>query len=148
MRLARNEDLLAIWNQKKVPILLRLGKGYDLRFRLPFHPNNREWLRNGRQRKPRWLTSKFRWELPQAWFDDLIESTLKRFGAIYVIQPYTSKEVCAPNCWNALGNICECSCMGQYHGTNAPGDRWYVVSDTFAVNWGERRLGCRLLRRK
>ena len=69
-----------------------------------------------------------------------------RFGRVYVIQPYREFEKCAPACWNATGFTCECSCMGKNHGS-MPGGRWWVVADTFAIQWQGRRLACRLIER-
>ena len=38
--------------------------------------------------------------------------------------------------------------MGEYHGSENPEGRWFVVSDTFAVRWEDKELACRLLTRK
>jgi hypothetical protein len=35
--------------------------------------------------------------------------------------------------------------MGEHHGKDRPGGRWYEVSDTFAISWGDRKLAYRLL---
>ena len=97
--------------------------------------------------KPVWLKDEKYWELPQAWFDSLVKRCLQRFGKVYIIQPYHAQEKCAPACWSAEGEVCECSCMGANHGSGHPGGRWKVVSDTFATRWAGRDLACRLLTR-
>lgn len=83
--------------------------------------------------------------LPAACFSELVERLLRRFGRVYVIQPYNEKEVCAPACWKATGLECACSCMGKNHGAGAPGGRWYEMSETCAVRWKEDVLRVSLL---
>jgi hypothetical protein len=80
-----------------------------------------------------------------AWFEDTLKRLLARFGAVYVIQPFNKLEICAPACWNATGAKCECSCMGEHHGSKNHAGRWHVVSETFAVRIREREFSCRLL---
>jgi hypothetical protein len=43
---------------------------------------------------------------------------------------------------------CECSCMGEHHGSGHPGGRWYEVGESFAVSWGVQRYAVRLVRSK
>lgn len=127
-------------------MILRRPQGERLRMRLPYAEDNRGWLREGRRSKPEWLAAYQCWELPKAWFNGLVDSSLLRFGAVYVIQPYREMEKCAPACLNAKGHECECSCMGQNHGQGSDGT-WFEVSETFAFRWGPQHLACRLLRR-
>lgn len=134
--------LMSVWGQKTVPVIVRRGKGKPLRLRMPFDSNNRHWLRNGRRNNPDWRLDKKCWELPQAWFNDLVERLLHRYGSIYVIQPYRQQEKCAPACLNARGHECQCSCMGANHGVGNDGS-WFEVSETFATRWGEAELACR-----
>lgn len=47
---------------------------------------------------------------------------------------------------NALGDECQCSCMGEHHGSQGPAGRWKVVSNSFATRWGESAVACRLIR--
>lgn len=140
-------DLRAVWNQGRIPVLLRGGKGHPLKARLPFAVDNRPWLASCGRRNPIWHKIKKYWELPASWFNELVERALKRFGKVYIIQPYRIQEKCAPACWNATGHECECSCMGQNHGAGTSGNRWFVVSETFATRWGDQELACRLLTR-
>jgi hypothetical protein len=134
-----------VWNQERIPVILRRsGKGQRIRVRLPYAEGNRAWLQNRRRTNPiRNSTGKY-WELPKAWFNDLVERALLRYGRVYVIQPYREHEVCAPACQNAMGHECACSCMGQYHGSGNSGS-WFVVSDTFAMRFSGLELACRLM---
>jgi hypothetical protein len=84
------------------------------------------------------------WELPKSWFNDFVDRALKRYGKVYIIQPYREQEICARACQEALGHECQCSCMGANHGIGNDGS-WFEVSDTFSTRWGERELACRLL---
>jgi hypothetical protein len=140
-----SEQLRAIWNQKKVPVLLRRGRGQRLRLRLPYRPDSFSWLRGDRRSIPEWDSVQRFWEVPQAWFNPLVTECLKEFKRVYIIQPYREEEKCAPACWSAMGHICECSCMGANHGSQYAGRGWKVISDAFATRSGEQKLACRLL---
>jgi hypothetical protein len=106
--------------------------------------DNRSWLRSMGRRHPKWNERGKHWEIPKSWFNALIDKSLKRFGRIYVVQPFREQEKCSPACMNAVGHECQCSCMGANHGAGNDGS-WFVVSDTFATRWGERELACRLM---
>jgi hypothetical protein len=137
-----------VWNQRQVPVVVRrTGKGERLRARLPFAEDNRIWLRNGRRTDPEWVIGQDYWELPKAWFNDFVNRALRRYGRVYIIQPYREQEICSPACQNAIGHECQCSCMGEHHGAGNDGS-WFEVSDTFATRWGARDWACRLLSRK
>ena len=141
----RDERLLKVWKQQRIPVILRRGgKGERLRARVPYSDDNRVWLQNSRRSSPQWIDKYRCWELPKAWFNDLVDRSLKRYGKVYIIQPYREQEKCAPACQNATGHECQCSCMGEHHGVGNDGS-WFEVSDTFATRWGNRRLACRLL---
>jgi hypothetical protein len=142
------ERLRRIWNQKDIPVLLRRGPGHRVRMRLPYEPANRRWIRRDRRTNPEWDEQRRFWEVPQAWFNALVGQCLEKFGRVYIIQPYREQEKCAPACWNAVGDECQCSCMGDHHGMHSPAGQWKVVSDTFATSWGEQALACRLVERK
>lgn len=140
-----NVRITNIWRQKSIPVIYRRGKGYRLLMRLPYSSNNRAWLKSCARINPIWVTEKQYWELPQSWFNELVSRTLKKWGKLYIIQPYSEQEKCAPACWRAIGYECQCSCMGANHGSDSPGGGWYVVSDSFATRWNTRELACRLL---
>ena len=113
--------------------------------KLPYDPENRHWLRGERHRKPTWNARFKCWETPKAWLEDVVIRLLQRFGRAYLIAPYREVEKCAPAYWDAVGLDCECSCVGANHGMGRPDGWWYIVSEACAVQWGERRLSCRLL---
>jgi hypothetical protein len=134
-----------VWNQGRIPVVMRrTGKGQRLRVRLPYADANRQWLQNGRRTSPVWIARSKYWELPKAWFNDLVERSLRRYGKLYVIQPYREQEKCAPACQNAVGHECQCSCMGRYHGAGNDGS-WFEVSETFATRWSDQEVACRLM---
>ena len=139
--------LRQIWNQSAIPVLYRRGPGNPLLARLPWQPDNRAWLHAIGRKHPAWVASERHWELPQAWFEKLAGKCLDKSGRVYIIQPYREQEKCAPACWSAQGETCECSCMGVNHGANGSGSGWKIVSDAFATRWGPRHLACRLLTR-
>jgi hypothetical protein len=141
----QRSSLQQVWNQTKLPVLLRGGRIRPLVIRLPYAADNRGWLRDAHRTKPEWLPAHKVWGIPKSWFDDVIRRALSRYGAVYVIQPFSKVEKCAPACWNALGAHCECSCMGANHGSGKPTGKWHIVSDTFAVRINGREYSCRLL---
>jgi hypothetical protein len=90
--------------------------------------------------RPRWIKDGKYWEVPNSWFNDLVNGALDRWGKVYIIQPYREQEKCAPACMNALGHECQCSCMGQNHGAGGSDSGWFVVAETFASRWHEKEL--------
>ena len=100
-----------VWKQKTTPVVpRRSGPGEKLRARLPFAEGNRQWLQNGRRSAPEWIgDDQAYWELPKAWFNDFVERALRRFGKVYIIQPYREQEICARKCQEARGHECQCS---------------------------------------
>lgn len=139
------ERLSTIWKQNNIPVMLRKGKGHHLMVKIPYAEDNYDWLRNDRRSKPKWNGQYKCWELPQAWFNDLVVRMLTRHSKLYIIQPYREQEICAPACWNAEGHECQCACMGENHGAQSPGGIWFTVSETFAALWHDRKLACRLM---
>ena len=134
-----------VWRQKKIPVVLRREeKGHKLRVRLPYGDDNRQWLNTIGKSSVTRIESKNYWELPKNWFNDFVNRALDRYGKLYVIQPYRKQEKCARACMEATGHECNCSCMGQNHGAGVHGS-WFEVSETFATQWGEKEIACRLM---
>lgn len=136
-----------VWNQKTIPVVLRRNKtGQLLRIRLPYGPDNRSWLKSIRPNghAPIWKSVDRYWELPRAWFNDFVDNALQRYGRLYVFQPYREQEKCSPQCLDAAGHECECSCMGANRGSGNDGS-WFEISDRFACRWGDRFIACRLM---
>lgn len=129
-----------------MPVVMRAGDIRPLVVRLPYARGNGDWLAVSGNRKPEWLAEDKMWSIPKSWFEDVLRRALKRYGAVYVIQPFRKSELCAPACWNARGAECECSCMGRNHGSRSPGGQWHVVSETLAVRVGTKEYACRLLK--
>lgn len=149
---AERARLKAAWDQREIPaVLRRQGKGEKTRARLPgpltYAPQHQAWIQNGRSIYPRWNWDRHFWEFPKKWFNDFVERSLTTYGAVYIIQPFRDYEVCARACMEAKGHECNCSCMGQNHGSGVHG-WWFEVSDAFAVRSSAPELACRLLRRK
>lgn len=139
------EKFKGVWNQSVVPVILRPGGKDQLKTRVPYAKNNRAWLKVGHRIEPEWNREKKYWALPKSWFNDIVNKCIEQHGKVYVIQPYRKQEKCAPACMNANGHECNCSCMGENHGTGGPNKGWLVISDAFATQWGEKEYACRLL---
>jgi hypothetical protein len=133
-----------IWRNGTVPVVYKPTGKQPLLVRLPFRQGNRDWiLANGR--KIEWRSRWKAWQVPRSRFDGIVELALDRFGSCWLIQEYRPLEKCCPACWNAIGYECECSCLGANHGSGR--ELEHVVNETFAFEWGEHKLSCRLLER-
>ena len=141
----RDPKLRDIWRRADPPVIFRRGGACPLLVRTPFSANNFAWLRGDKRHKPKWNEQYKCWETPVAWYDWLARRLLAKHSAVYLIQLYREQQKCAPACWNAQGLDCECSCMGENHGSGFPGGSWREVSETFAFTWGAQKYACRLL---
>jgi hypothetical protein len=148
--LMRTNDprLTAVWKQRGIPVVLRrTGVGEKLRVRIPPSVDAFSWLKADRRIHPYWSNLHSCWEVPKSWFNDFVVAALRRYGRLYIVQPYREHEICSPSCLNAVGHECECSCMGANHGAGNDGT-WFEVSDAFAVRSTPTALACRLLQSK
>lgn len=143
------EKLRTVWRQTEIPVVWREDREkMPLLFRWqPYSVEMQRWLKVQLKREPGWEPDGSYWKLPKNAFNELVNRSLKRFGRLYVIQPFREQEKCSPSCKNAVGHICECSCMGAYHGVENDGS-WFEVSERFATRWKERELACRLMAAK
>jgi hypothetical protein len=76
------DDLRRIWKQDEIPVIVRKGKGYRLRVKLP-HPGESfgeqriacALLQAARPKghQPEWLDRYKGWEVAQDWFSDLVD---------------------------------------------------------------------------
>lgn len=128
-------DLRRIWAQGKIPVLFRKGK--QLLLKIPYGKNNRAFVAEGRRKQPPYNPQFRCWVLPRSAVEDISRRLLSTFGQFYLVLPYRAQETCAPACWDAVGLDCTCSCLGANHGRGQPGGRWYVLSHTCAVQWGD-----------
>lgn len=137
-------DINNIWKNKHTPVVYR-PKNNDIRIKLPWAHDNRKFLGGGtRKKEPKWIKNKKYWALPKSRFNEIVENVLRHHKKIYIIQPYIETEVCAPACMNARGHECQCSCLGANHGSGNDG-RWFEISESLALKYGNETLGCRLL---
>jgi hypothetical protein len=137
------------WRQPNIPVLVRSGaSGSKLIVRLPFRNDNKQWLHSlatgNRRPDINWGPIEKAWRLPQSWLNRVVDEGLKRYGRLYLVQPYRVMEKCAPACRNAKGHECQCSCMGRNHGAG-DGSGWFDVSDTFSFRWGPEQAAIRLM---
>lgn len=133
----------AIWRNPTIPIVFRQSD--MVRVRLPYG-HHREVIRRLQRRKKFVWDAQYKcWNLPKTRFNEVVTHLLHHFLNVWVIQPYSEKEICAPACWKARGHLCECSCLGTHHGQGHPDGNWFVVSETLAIR--EKSLGCKLLRK-
>jgi len=144
-----SQDLKTVWNNDSISVILRrTGAGEKNRIRLRGNKvrelGDYFWLRKLGRHKPTWIREKNYWETPKSWFNGFVEKSLHEDGSVYIVQPYRKQEKCSPACRNAVGFICQCSCMGENHGNGDSGG-WFDVSETFSTRWGKSEVACRLL---
>ena len=58
-------SLNRIWNQTRVPVVVRGGPLGPLVVRLPYADGNRDWLRDSGRSKPDWLRDEKAWSVPK-----------------------------------------------------------------------------------
>jgi len=106
--------------------------------------SNRAWLRATLgKRVSLQYTERGRWEIARPHLRELIESCAQRFGEVDVILDFRARERCDSRCWQAAGDDCVCSCLGENHGGAAYWKRWLPVGETTLVGDGliyRRRL--------
>jgi hypothetical protein len=137
-------DAARVWRNGLIPVIYEADDHGRIMVRAPYSGDTRQWLK-GTGRIIEWLGRYRAWELPASRFDDVVQLSLERYGKVYIIQPYRPFQKCAPACWNAKGSRCQCSCLGKNHQGNALD---HVVSETFAFQWDDRQLACRLLTKR
>ncbi|RPI74829.1 MAG: hypothetical protein EHM45_17040 [Desulfobacteraceae bacterium] len=136
----KDPKLKEIWNQKEFPVVFRKGKGEPLLVRFSDSDEEKAWLKDEHRNKPKWLKNYKCWKIPKAWFEDVVKRALIRYKGVYVIQPFRPQEKCAPACWNATGIECDCSCMGENHGSGNPIGKWYIVSEALGCPMGRKTI--------
>ena len=148
------QDMRSLWKEVKMPILYRQGRGMRLKLRLsrPDQHVSELWpsdeyrfLFRKKHHKPKWEFTKKHWELPYSWLDFVTKHIVSQKGALYLIQPCNSLQVCSRSCQEAQGFECECSCMGAQHGSNNIDFGWFEITDCFAVKSEGNELSCRLI---
>lgn len=141
----RTDKLMAIWQQRNIPVLLNRGKNKRLRMRFPEGHDHHSILHVSRKHRPLWIEDKKYWDVARIRLNEIVKHTLATYGKLYVVQPYRVQERCAPACWDAEGHDCQCQCMGEHHGSRSNGQGWFIVSDVFASRYQDQELACRLL---
>jgi hypothetical protein len=138
-------DAVRIWRNGRVPVVFKPEDKGRLMVRLPRAADRADWFA-GLCRLV-WRISRYSaWELPRGCFEGVVRRALAQYGSVYLIQAFRRMRKCAPACWNAEGPDCECSCMGENHGSHRALE--HVVSETFAFEWEGKQLACRLLTKR
>ena len=141
-------EAVAIWRNGRVPVIYKPEDRGRLIVRVPFadSPRKFEEAMSFSSARIGWVEQFRAWTMPRGRFAEIVRYALARHGSVYLIQAFRRLQKCAPMCWRAKGPDCECSCMGANHGSGHALE--YEVSETFAFEWGERQLACRLLKRR
>lgn len=150
----RYVDAKKAWNQSAVPVILRRKKkdGHNpkLRIRIPSQSGAYEILkgRNKHNHNPRFDEKGKYWELAYDRLDEMVKILAIHFGSVILMQPIRHKQVCARTCMEAQGFECECSCLGENHGSQNMNSSWYEVYDTYAVKYGEEEISLKVISAK
>jgi hypothetical protein len=107
----------------------------------------RDWLLDqlGSRVRPAWFPNLRRWEVARHHLRTLAFALADRYGAVDVFLEYGANRICDKRCREALGDDCECSCCGEFHGGGA-WHGWIEVGDTVLIKPGRRERHMRLTR--
>lgn len=147
----RFQNAKEAWQQFEIPVIVRTrkreGKNPRLRIRLPNHPDPFALLKgpNKNNRNPIELQKQHYWEIAYGRLNEIVETLAKTFGQVILIQPVREKLVCARKCVEASGFECECSCLGENHGSQHMDSAWYEIDDTYAVSHGEEYASLKII---
>jgi hypothetical protein len=98
---------------------------------------NRRWLHQelGSRIRPEWNKPHQRWEIARTHLYDLVVALADRFGVVDVFLEHSLTQVCDKRCREAVGDDCECSCVGEHHGGGS-WLGWAEVGETTLVRPG------------
>ena len=138
-----------IWRNGVIPVIYRPDRQSDLLVRLPGARNAGLWndesfLRGDFLRQLTCDPKTKAWAIPRSRLNYIAARCLCRYQSLWIIQTYRPLEKCAPACWNAQGYDCQCSCLGENHGSGRALE--HVVSETFAFERGGQKLAARFLK--
>jgi hypothetical protein len=116
-----------------------------LHLRMPYGDGaNRAWLRDtlGARIRPDWNRTDKRWEVSRTHLMVLAHALADRFGAVDVFLEFSTTQKCDRRCREAVGDDCECSCLGAYHAGGLWGAGWVEVGETTLIRagWQVRHL--------
>jgi len=150
----RFDDAKLAWNQSQIPVILRRRKIYGqntkIRIRLPKRGDHYKLLKgdNKSNHNPVFFEKGGFWEVPYGRLNYLVETLAKFYGKVILMQPVREKQVCARACMQAQGFECECSCLGENHGSENMDSSWYEVDDTYAVRHGPEIVSLKIISAK
>lgn len=150
----RFDDAKKAWNQSEVPVILRrkkqAGQNPKLRIRLPVKGYHFQILKgaNKHSHNPVHVAKGNYWEVAYNRLNELVRILATHYGKVILMQPVRHKQVCARACMEASGFECECSCLGENHGSNNMDSSWYEVDDTYAVRYGGEDVSLKIISAK
>lgn len=104
--------------------------------KIPARKGNRRWLHEYvRIRSPRLVGD--RWYLPRNCLSRLVIGAVDRYGYVKVWRDMSRLSRCTRSCLEATGIECDCSCLGEYHGSEDSGGWIERVGDVMVADLGE-----------
>jgi hypothetical protein len=99
----------------------------------------RGWLLEqlGERVRPVWLPEQRRWEVARHHLRTLAFALTEKYGTVDVFLEYRATTICDKRCREAVGEDCECSCVGEFHG-NITWAGWIEVGDTVLIKPGRQ----------
>jgi hypothetical protein len=103
--------------------------------KIPVRKGNYRWLREAvRLRSPR--LDDDRWHLPRNCLNRLVIASVDRYGYVALWRDMSRLSRCTRRCLEAEGFECDCSCLGENHGSGAHG--WFErVGDVVVADRGD-----------
>ena len=120
----------------KITVPLR---GYAL-VQLPYADDNRDYLEEILDVRPRWNPDDRGWLVARSRVDDVLCAVALDYDSVTVAREGRpdGTEKCDTRCRKAIGLDCSCSCMGVHHGEEHWQDNgWSLVGDTTLTRRGK-----------
>lgn len=114
-----------------IPTVYRPAGSGRITVRMPYALGNRAWIHHnlGSGIHPVWNTTDKRWELARNHLRATVEALVERFGIVdVVIDSYA-----VTRCRDAVGDDCDCQCVGENHGGAAYWKHWHAVGETTLI---------------
>lgn len=78
------------------------------------------------------------WELSRNHYDAVLKGLRRRYQSVITIDEYRRRQKCTSSCQTAGETICECCCLGEFHGGTT--HKWKAVIGDYIVSDELRRV--------
>lgn len=102
---------------------------------LPYRHGTRRWLRSvcGAGSRPEFDRVRKVWLVSRPHFGAVVAALVGEYGAVDVYADHTARSACGALCREAVGDECDCSCLGENHGGQVWRKEWIKLSEEWLV---------------